>query len=111
MATINNSGRAKTVALSATGSQAITIDAQYTILDGVTTIATGNRTLDLTIDSEVGAGARIVVFNKTTGTETFIAGTNVVGPTVTGTAGKTKSWELVYDGTSFKTTNAAVQID
>lgn len=111
MATINNVGAATKVTLSATGAQALTITAQNTLVDGFTTEATGNRTLNLTVDSEVTAGATITVMAKTNGTETTIAGTSMTAPTVTGAAGKTKCWQLVYDGTTFKAVSAAVQID
>jgi len=104
-------GAATTVALSATGAQAITIENQVTYLDGVTTIATGNRTLNLTIDSEVAVGAKIFVSAKTTGTETTIAGTGITMPTITGAAGKTKVTELFYNGTGFVATSAGYQID
>lgn len=104
-------GASETIALSATGAQAITVINLLTIIDGVTTQATGNRTLNLTIDTELKAGARIIVKSKTAGTETTIAGTSMVAPTVTGAAGKTKCWELVYDGTNFVATSTAVQID
>ena len=102
---------AETTALSATGAQAITITNNVTYLDGVTTIATGNRTLNLTIDSEVGVGARIFLAAKTTGTETTIAGTGITMPTITGAAGKIKVTELFYNGTGFYATSAGYQID
>lgn len=111
MATINNIGVATEVELSATGAQAITITAQHTLLDGYTVEATGNRTLNLTVDSEVKIGAVITVMSKTNGTETTIGGTSMTASTVTGVAGKTKCWQLVYDGTTFKAVSAAVQID
>jgi hypothetical protein len=104
-------GAAKTVALSATGAQAVTIDNDLVIIDGQTVQATGNRTLNLTISAEMRPGARIVVMSKTAATETTIAGTGMVAPTVTGVAGKTKCWELVYDGVSYKATTTNVQID
>jgi hypothetical protein len=99
------------VTLSATGAQAITIENQVTYLDGVTTIATGNRTLNLTIDSEVKVGARIFLAARTTGTETTIAGTGITMPTITGVAGKIKVTELFYNGTGFYATSAGYQID
>jgi len=46
-------GDADSKTLSATGAQALTIDDNLTVIDGVTTQATGNRTLNLTIDAEV----------------------------------------------------------
>lgn len=102
---------ATTVALSATGAQAITIENTLTYIDGVTTIATGNRTLNLTIDSEVPVGAKIIVASKTTGTETTIAGTGMTMPTTTGSAGKTKVLELYYNGTAFIALAVGYQID
>lgn len=104
-------GAATTVALSATGAQAITINNQFTYINGVTTIATGNRTINLTIDSETEVGARIYLAAKTTGTETTIAGTGMTMPTITGAAGKTKVTELVYNGTGFVALSAGYQID
>jgi hypothetical protein len=98
-------------ALSATGAQAISIENDMTILDGVTTQATGNRTINLTIGADIKAGARILVKSKTNGTETTIFGTGCLAPTITGVAGKTKTCELVYDGTNFLATGTAVQLD
>jgi hypothetical protein len=104
-------GPATTVALSATGAQAITIDNAVTYLDGVTTIATGNRTLNLTIDSEIKVGAVIFLSSKTTSTETTIAGTGMTMPTITGVAGKTKVTHFYYNGTAFIAQSAGYQID
>ncbi len=98
-------------ALSATGAQAITIANDLTIIDGVTTIATGNRTINLTIPADLTPGARLIVKSKTTGTETTIFGTGCIAPTITGVAGKTKVQELVYDGTNFVATSTPIQID
>lgn len=104
-------GPASTVALTATGVQAITIENNVTIIDGVTVEATGNRTLNLTIDDSVDAGARVVVKSKTNGTETTIFGTNITGPTITGVAGKTKVASFIYDGSAFVNEGTAVQLD
>lgn len=104
-------GLATTTALGATGAQAISVDNDLTIIDGVSTIATGNRTINLTIPVDLKAGARIIVKSKTTGTETTIFGTGCIASTITGVAGKTKVTELVYDGTNFINTNTAIQID
>jgi len=104
-------GLATKVALTATGAQAIIIDNDLTIVDGVTTQATGNRTINLTIPTDIEAGARILVKSKTNATETTIFGTGCIAPTIVGVAGKTKTVELVYDGTNFVATGTAVQID
>lgn len=104
-------GAADTLSLSATGAQALTIDNQMTVIDGVTTVATGNRTINLTINSLVKTGARIFLKLKTTGTETTIFGTGMSGATITGVAGKTKTVEFVYDGTNFVEAGTPVQID
>lgn len=104
-------GAADSQALSATGAQAITITNQLTYLDGVTTQATGNRTINLTIDSQVKLGARIILASKTAATETTIAGTGMTMPTTTGVAGKTKVLELYYNGTAFVALAVGYQID
>jgi hypothetical protein len=104
-------GPAETIALSATGSQAVTIDNNFTIIDGVTTEATGNRTIDLTISAELKAGALLQVNSKTNGTETTIFGTGIDSATITGVAGKTKCQLFVYTGSVFVAAGAAQQID
>lgn len=97
--------------LTATGAQALSIVNDMTVVDGVTTEATGNRTLNLTISDEVEAGAVLVVKSKTNGTETTIFGTNITGATITGVAGKTKVALFVYDGSAFVNVATPVQID
>lgn len=68
--------------------QALTIENNLTIVDGVTNEATANRTLNLTIDTDsVQIGARIVVQSQTNGTETTVFGTGITGITITGVAG------------------------
>ena len=104
-------GLADAKTLSATGAQAITIDDNLTIIDGVSTQATGNRTLNLTINSEVKAGARILLKSKTNATETTIFGTGISSVTITGVAGKTKTQGFTYDGTNFLPDGTSVQID
>ena len=94
-------GEAKTIALSATGAQAITIDNMKTIIDGVTVEATGNRTINLTVDSGIKSGAQIQLRNKTNGTETTTFGTGITDGVNTGVAGKTFSGSYTYDGTTF----------
>jgi hypothetical protein len=104
-------GEITTTALSATGDQAVTVDNLMTVIDGVTTQATGNRTINLTIPTDIPAGARIFCKLKTNGTETTTFGTGCSAPTITGVAGKTKVVELIYDGTNFVAAAAALQID
>lgn len=104
-------GPADSVALTATGAQAIAIENDMTIIDGVSVVATGNRTLNLTPSADLKAGARVLVKSKTTATETTIFGTGCQAPTITGVAGKTKTCELIYDGTNFVAQGTAVQLD
>ena len=104
-------GPATNVALTATGAQAITVVNMLTIVDGVTVQATGNRTLNLTIDANLEVGARMFVKSKTNGTETTIFGTGMQGATITGGAGKTKTVEFIFDGTNFVEAGTPVQID
>ena len=106
-------GPATVIALTATGTQAITINDNVTYVDGVTTQATGNRTINLTIPTtnNITVGSRIFIASKTASTETTIAGTGMIMPTITGVAGKTKITELFYNGTNFVATSAGYQID
>lgn len=104
-------GAATIVAMVATGVMAVDIYNSLTIIDGATTVATGNRTLDLAISPDVEPGARLIVKTKTTSTETFTPGESLKGTVTTGVAGKTKVAEYVYDGETFIQTAAAVQID
>ena len=95
----------------AAGAQDIEIINNLTIVDGEGVVSTGDRTLNLSIANDVEPGARLIVKNKTTGTESLIPGEGMRGTTVTGVAGKTKVVEYVYDGKKFIQTAAAVQID
>lgn len=104
-------GDASVVQLSATGAQALSIQNDMTIVDGVTNVATGNRTLNLTVSPDVKAGAIILVKSKTTGTETTVPGTIMSGPTVVGVAGKTMAVTYIYDGAKFTAAGASVQLD
>ena len=104
-------GLADSKELTATGVQALTIDDNMTVVDGVTVEATGNRTLDLTVDAEVKAGARLFVKSKTNGAQTTIFGTSITAPTISGSAGKTKTQGFTYDGTTFLPDGTFVQID
>lgn len=104
-------GAATTVSLSATGAQAVTVEDNMVIVDGVTTQATGNRTINLTIDKTILAGARLFAKLKTNGTETTAFGTNMSGATITGVAGKTICVEFVYDGSKFVEAGTPIQID
>jgi hypothetical protein len=104
-------GPSETIAIGATGAQAVTIKNSLTVVDGVSTVATGNRTINLTIDDEVKAGAMLFVKSKTTATETTVFGTGMSGATITGVAGKTKTTLFIYDGSTFVNAGAPVQID
>jgi hypothetical protein len=98
-------------ALGATGTQAVTINDNLFVIDGVTTQATGNRTINLTIDSKVKVGAILVVRTKTAGTETTTYGTGLSAPVLTGVVGRTFSQAFIYTGTVFTAAGTAVQVD
>ena len=111
MATVNNPfGAAGTITIAATGTTAATISNNETVVTSLTTL-TGNGTLDLTLSSELRAGATLSIKVKTTGTETFTFGTGIDAPTVTGVAGKTWCQSFWYDGTVFLPAGAKIQID
>lgn len=104
-------GDLETIALTATGTQALQIKNGLTVVDGVTVEATGNRTLNLTFDDQLEAGAMLLVKSKTNATETTIFGTGITAPTITGVAGKTHTQMFMYDGTAFVAVGADQQID
>jgi hypothetical protein len=104
-------GAHSTQLLTATGTQALTIANSFTIIDGKTTQRTGNLTLDLTLDAELRAGARILLKIKSAATETFTFGTGIDAPVITGVAGKTITQLFIYDGTIFYPAGTAVQVD
>lgn len=104
-------GEASKVALTATGAQAITVVNHSTIIDGVAVPATGNRTINLTVDPLLAPGALLLVKSKTNGTETTIFGTKITGVTLVGEAGKTLTALFMYDGANFLQAGAFVKID
>jgi hypothetical protein len=111
MATINAPyGDAATLTIAATGTTAATISNQVTYVSSLPTL-TGNATLDLTLSSELNAGAMLMLKVKTTATETFTFGTGIDAPVVTGVAGKTWCQAFWYDGTIFLPCGAKIQID
>jgi len=103
-------GAGTTLTIEATGTTAATITDQLTYVSTLPTL-TGNATLDLTLDSQLKAGAMLNLKVKTTATETFTFGTGIDAPVVTGVAGKTWTQSFWYDGTIFLPCGAKIQID
>jgi len=103
-------GAADALVIAATGTTAATISSQLTAVVALPTL-TGNATLDLTLSSELKAGAILNLKVKTTATETFTFGTGIDAPVVTGVAGKTWCQSFWFDGTIFLPMGAKIQID
>lgn len=103
-------GAASTLTIEATGTTAATISNQVTYVSSLPTL-TGNATLNLTLGSELKAGATLHIKVKTTAIETFTFGTGIDAPTVTGVSGKTWTQSFWYDGTIFLPSGAKIQID
>lgn len=97
--------------LTATGAQAVTITSDWGEVDGVTTEATGNRTLNLTINAGVKRGAQLLVRSKSNASETLTFGTSITSAVSTGSAGKTINQLFTYNGTAFVAAGAEQQID
>lgn len=90
--------------------QEVTIRNMMTILNFA--ILTGDTTLNLTIDSQVRKGARLLLkVPATASADDLTLGTGIDAPVIVGVAGKTKTQEFVYDGTRFVPAGAVVQID
>lgn len=102
-------GAVGTLTIAATGTTAATITNSITVSNLPT--LTGNATLDLTLDSELKAGAELHITVKTTATETFTFGTGIEAPVVTGVGGKTWSQSFFYNGTAFYPMGAKIQVD
>jgi hypothetical protein len=69
-------------------------------------------TLNVTPNAElpVGSELHLKVTSDATGRDVTL-GTNITGPTLAGTANKTKVATFVYDGSAFLQTGAVVQLD
>lgn len=93
----------------ATTTATITIAANETII--TTETMTANCTLNLTVSSQVKAGAKLLVIFKSNATETFAFGTAIEAPTITGVAGKTQTQGFIYNGTNFYPMGAKIQVD
>ena len=104
-------GEAQTEVMAATGTTAIEVTDMLCIIDGATTEATGNSTLNLTIDEFVKAGAIILLSRKTDDTETLTFGTGITDVVHTGVAGKTFTAAYMYNGTTYLPMGELQQID
>ena len=109
------SGSIQTDALTDSGTQAVTVISMTTIIDGVTTEAAANRTLNLTVNAtgatQIPAGAILLVKSKSAATETLTFGTEITAAVITGVTGKTMTQSFVFDGTTFYPSGTHLQID
>jgi hypothetical protein len=98
-------GAVDTVALTAGGTQAITINNQLTLIDGETVKQTTARTLNLTIGARVRAGAIIHLAvecnDSTAGNRDVIFGTNITCDTIRPADQKELRISFIYNGTAF----------
>jgi hypothetical protein len=98
-------GAVDTVALTAGGTQAITINNQLTMIDGETVKQTTARTLNLTIGVGVRAGAIIHLAvecnDATAGNRNVIFGTGFVCETLQPVNVKELRISFMYNGTAF----------
>lgn len=104
-------GNATVLSMTASGDQDFTITDNLTVVDGVTVEATAARTINLTINTEVPAGAMLLVQSKTNATEATNFGTSITSAALTGVAGKTINQLFIYNGTAFVAAGADQQID
>jgi len=69
-------------------------------------------TLNVTPNAELPAGSELHLKVTSDGTGRDVTlGTNITGPTLSGTASKTKVATFVYDGSAFLQSGAVVQLD
>lgn len=86
------------------------------ICDDTLTIASVSMsaagTLNLSADSNLNPGDRLVVIATSDGTgRNLTFGTSITGPVLAGVANKTKTQEFIYTGSAFVAVGAPVQID
>lgn len=87
-----------------------TITNQFTTITTVAAL-TGNVALAITVGAEVKPGAMLHLVALTNGSETITFSSGIVGPVITGSAGKTVSQLFVYNGTKFYPAGAKIQVD
>jgi hypothetical protein len=104
-------GDASELALTASGTQDLEVVNELTIVDGASVVATDARTINITVDEAVGAGAMLLFKLKTTATETTTFGTNITAADIEGVAGKTFTVLFMYDGSGFVPVGEPTQID
>lgn len=90
-------GSASVEPLAASGDTTIEVVNTLTIADGRSVVATGDRTINVTIDPELEIGSRLVVMHKPSATENLTPGEGLKGDVITSEA----VVEFIYDGVSF----------
>lgn len=72
------------------------------------TQSTGAVTYNLSLDAKLPVGADLIIVHNSSDTGVVTFGTGFTANTMTGVAGKTQTRHFIYDGTSFKQTNAQI---
>lgn len=103
-------GPGTAVTFTATGTTNLTIKDNLTYNSTIPTL-TGNLTINVAVDSKLRKGAHLMIVIKTTATETTTFTGKIIGPVVTGVAGKTWSQLFIYNGTNFYPAGAKIQVD
>ena len=103
-------GNVQVIPIGATGTIEIAPGNQMVIVDGVTTQATGNTTLNVVLDG-VRPGGMMLVARKSAATQTLTFGTGITAPVITGVAGKTINQLFIFNGTAFVAAGDKIQID
>lgn len=103
-------GAASNVTLGAGATNNVTLVNGLNYVGTIPTL-TANTTVSVTVESNVKAGAILLLTVKTTSTETTTFTGAIVAPVVTGVSGKTWSQAFVYNGTKFYPAGAKIQVD
>jgi len=107
-------GPADVKLMTASGTQSFEITSDFTVVDGITTQATGARTLSLSAATGqvIPTGASLLVEHYGTGaTSTLTFSTLISGSTYAGSlSGKTNTQLFVFDGTAFVQCGAVVSL-
>ncbi len=103
-------GAASNVTLGAGATNNVTLVNGLNYVGTIPTL-TANTTVSVTVESNVKAGAILLLSVKTTSTETTTFTGAIVAPVVTGVSGKTWSQAFIYNGTTFYPCGAKIQVD
>lgn len=103
-------GAPSTVTFTASGTTVLAINNTMNYCSSIVT-TTAAATLDVTVNSQIKAGAILHLQCTTTGSESMTFSGAIIAPPITGSAGSTWSQCFIYNGTKFYPCGAKIQVN